>query len=314
MTTMPRRFGLIGRAKMLAIRAAILSLSCALAVGAASTAAQAKESAESTPLGAATSYLRAVQARDFATAYGYISSADRQVRGRETYLKNQPSMHGFALRLARWFASQMEFSLIEERADGNGVRLEVSYRLPSGDEVADRLFAWNPDKLNALAATEQSALMQSLERTRQRAKLTMIGGRESVSVVREAQGWKVFEDWRSRRRVLFRAARPTRATLEVDFLRGDILVKADEPFQVDFKVVNRSHRDTWVQVKHAFAPRSMEKNLDMIACGSLAPFRLKPGESRETSSAYLFRRNAAGKDAVTITYQFLPVTAPEAGK
>ena len=73
---------------------------------------------------------------------------------------------------------------------------------------------------------------------------------------------------------------------------------------MDFKVSNPTRREMRLHVKHAFTPAAIDKNIDMIACGSLVPFRLGPGEVREISSVYLFRPGIAARHPVTITYEF----------
>jgi hypothetical protein len=141
-----------------------------------------------------------------------------------------------------------------------------------------------------------------------------VEGRETFDLVLEKEGWKIFENWRSRQRVLFQSSQPRPATLEVQFLRNDVLVKGEEPFQVDLKVTNQTHRTIWVTVKHSFAPRRIEKNIDMIACGSLMPFRLDPRETREVSSAYILRGSVPAKTPVSIIYDFIPASGRQRGK
>ena len=259
------------------------------------------------PLDIAKAYLQAIQARDFNAAYGYISTVDRRIRDKHSYLRGHQPLSGFALELARWFAAEMKLWIVEERAGLNRVRLDVGYRLPAGDEVANRLFNWNPDKLNALSSQQQRAIVDAVEKLKASGKMITFEGREKVDLVLEKQGWRVFEDWRTRRRVLFQASQQKPAILGVEFLRNDVWVKGDEPFQVDFKVTNQSDREVWVQVRHLFTPGTTEKNIDMIACGSLMPFRLEPREVREISSVYLFRRAIPAQRRVSIIYEFNPV-------
>jgi cytochrome c oxidase assembly protein Cox11 len=153
-----------------------------------------------------------------------------------------------------------------------------------------------------------------LEKLKESDKMVTVEGRETFDVRLEKEGWKIFEDWKSRQRVLFQAAQPRPANLEVKFLRNDLLVKGDEPFRVDFQVTNRTERDMWVKVKHSFAPRQIEKNIDMIVCGSLVPFRLDPRETREFSSAYMLRGSNATKPQISIIYEFSPAPASTAGQ
>jgi hypothetical protein len=274
----------------------------------------AVEAPRSVPLEVVQAYLRATHAREFGTAYGYISSSDRRVRNKNDYLRGEQSLHGFALELARWFAAEMKVWIIEERSGSNRARFEIGYRLPNGDEVADRLHDWSPDKLNALSAQEQRAILTALEKLKEGGKMVTVEGRETFDLHLEKDGWKIFEDWKSRQRVLFQAAQPRPANLAVKFLRNDLLVKGEEPFQVDFQVTNRTERDVWVKVKHSFAPRQIEKNIGMIVCGSLVPFRLDPRETREFSSAYILRGSIPKTQQISIIYEFSPTPASTTGQ
>jgi hypothetical protein len=266
----------------------------------------------SAPVDVVKAYLQAIHARDFDAAYPYISSADRRVRDKQSYLRSQQSLSGFALQLASRLSADMEVWLIKERSGPNRALVEIGYRLPSGDEIAGQLLDWNSDKLNALSAKEQSAIVEALGKSKKSGKMITVEGRETFDLVLEKQGWKIFEDWRSRQRVLFQSAQPKPATLEVKFLRNDMLVKGEEPFQVDLEVINQTHREVWVTVKHSFAPRRIEKNIDMIVCGSLVPFRLGPRETREISSAYILRGSVPAKTPVSIIYDVIPASGTTA--
>jgi len=181
----------------------------------------------------------------------------------------------------------------------------VGYQLQNDDEVSTQLLDWNPDKLNALSPNQQTAIVEALEKVKQSGKMITIEGRATFDLILEKDGWKIFLDWRSRQRVVFQSSQPRPAHLAVEFLRNDFLVKSAEPFQVDLKATNRSDREMIVQLNHLVEPRQMEKNIDMIACGSRLPFRLRPQETQDISSAYLLRGNLPeGIRQVRLTYDF----------
>ena len=263
------------------------------------------EAPREAPIHVVKAYLRAVQARDFEAAYRYISSIDRSVRNKNTYLRSQEHFNGFALDLSKRLAADMKVWVIEQGTGSTKTRFEVGYRLPTGDEVSTQLLNWNPDKLNALSANQQTAIVEALEKVKQSGKMITIEGRASFDLVLEKDGWKIFLDWRSRQRVVFQSSQPQPAQLAVEFLRNDFLVKSAEPFQVDFRVSNRTDREMIVQLNHLVEPRQIEKNIDMIACGSRLPFRLRPQETQDTSSAYLLRGSLPeGIREVKLTYDF----------
>lgn len=256
-------------------------------------------------------YLQATRARDFDTAYGYVSSVDRRVRDKNTYLRSQESFKGFALDLAKSLAANMQVWLIRQKSGSPVIQLEIGYRAPTADEVFSQLHDWNPHKLNTLSPPQQSALLEALAKLKSSEKMTTIEGRETFELMREKDGWKIFLDWSSQRRVLLKSSQPRPEDLTVEFLRNDLLVKNEEPFQVDFKVTNRTNREIVVKLNHLFEPRQIEKGIDMIACGSLVPFRLLPHETQAISSSYLLRGTLPAKAPFSIIYDFNLVRSPE---
>jgi hypothetical protein len=249
-------------------------------------------------------YLQATRARDFDTAYGYVSSVDRRVRDRNTYLRSQESFVGFALDLAKSLAAHMQVWLIRQKSGWPATRLEIGYRAPTADEIFSQLHDWNPNKLNALSSTQQSALLEALSKLKSSAKMITIEGRETFELMREKKDWKIFLNWRSQHRVLLKSSQPRPEDLTVEFLRNDLLVKSEEPFQVDIRVTNRTNREIVVKLNHLFEPRQIEKSIDMIACGSLAPFRLLPHETQTISSSYLARGTLPARAPFSIIYDF----------
>ncbi|HWP24414.1 MAG TPA: hypothetical protein VNM15_09600 [Candidatus Binatia bacterium] len=249
-------------------------------------------------------YLRATHARDWPAVYRFVSSADRRVRDEKTFLRSQEAFDGFAQQLAKAFAASMEVWVIKEKTGPARARIEVGYRIATGDEISSRLMDWNPEKLNALAPPDQTALIAAWDKIKKEGKPVTMEGRETYDLVRESDGWKIFLDWGSQHRVIFRTSGQTPAALAVKFLRNDLLIKSGEPFQIDLRVTNRTDRDVAVKLNHIFEPRGVEKNIDMIACGSLSPLRLRPLATQEMTSVYLLRGAPVKTDSIAIVYDF----------
>jgi len=256
-------------------------------------------------------YLRATRGHDFDSAYRHVSSLDRSVRDKNAYLRSEENFSGFSLDLSKRLAASMDVWVIEHELGSTKARFEVGYRAPTADEMAAQLFNWNPEKLNALSPTEQTALMKSLENLKRTGKMITIEGREIFNLVSEKDEWKIFLDWRSQQRVMFKTKQPPVPELAVRFLRNDLFVWRDEPFQVNFQITNRTNRQIVARLNHLFEPRQMEKNIDMIACGSLLPLSLRGQETQEISSAYLLRGNIPAKVPLEIIYDF--TVAPPQG-
>jgi hypothetical protein len=256
------------------------------------------------PLEIIRAYLKAIHARDFQTAYRYVSTIDKRVRDENTYLGSEANLTGFALDLAKKLAEDMEVWVLGEKLGASKARFEVGYRVTAEDEIAARLHHWNPDKLNALSPGEQRRLFEAVDLVKNRPQRIAIEGRETFDLVLEKSGWRIFLDWPSRARVVFKARQPRSGELEVKFLRNDFLVKFDDPFQIDFTVKNRTDRDLTIRVNHRFDPQRLAENVDMIACGSLAPFRLGPQTVQAISSNYLLRGPVPKSSPFSIIYDF----------
>ena len=92
-------------------------------------------------------YLRATYARNFAVAYDYLSSADRQVRTRQNYIDSQGGYSGFTLEVARQLAGFMEIWSIDRKMSGGRLIMKVGYRVPAPAELNELLLQWDEDAL-----------------------------------------------------------------------------------------------------------------------------------------------------------------------
>lgn len=252
----------------------------------------------------AAGYLKAVQARDFEAAYHFISSADQKVQNQARYVRSQTNWHGFALSLAKRLTDGMEVWPIEQTLAARSAHFEIGYRLPTGEELSSKLQGWNIEKLNRLSPAEQDALLDAVEALKNNPQKILLAGRESVDLVLEKDGWKIHFDWPSRARVNFTTPSAAPKELLVEFLRNDFLVKSEEPFEVDFRLTNRTAHRITARLSHRFEPRRWAGSVDMVACGLLAPLVLGPHETRELSSAYLLRGKLPPGTSVTIVYDF----------
>lgn len=252
----------------------------------------------------AATYLKAIQARDFAMAYSYISDTDQSVRDKASYLRSQENLHGFALEISKRLVAGMTIWPIQKRVGSDKAHFDLGYRVPTGDEISAQLFDWNATKVNALSKGDQRQILARLENLGKSGKMITLQGYESFDLVRQKDGWRIFLDWRSRSRVVFNTIKPGSGELEVDFLRNDFLVANNEPFQIDFMVRNNSHHTIVATLNHIVEPRRLAENLEMIACGSLLPIQLRPGETREISSSYILGGEIAPQTRLLITYEF----------
>jgi hypothetical protein len=255
------------------------------------------------PIDIVKAYLKASYARDYRDAYRYISSRDQVVWNEKSYASQSESFTGFALELTRNLAESMDVWVIEKRLSSDRAHYKIGYRVPTADELSNQLFDWDPDKLNALSPARQEQLLESLGKMKNDGKMIMIEGQETIDLVSDKGGWKVFLDWASGIKVTLKVDSASSDEVEARFVQSELIVKKDEPFQIDLKIKTRGKRPLVARIVHRIEPRDMENHLDMIACGALLPLTLQPGEVQQISSAYLIRDGIRAGEKINITYE-----------
>ena len=265
------------------------------------------------PIDVAKAYLKASYARDYQNAYQYISSQDQLVWNEKSYASQSESFTGFALELAQTLAASMEVWIIEAQLGPDRAHYKIGYRVPTADELSSLLFDWDPGKLNALSRPRQEQLLETLGKMKKDGKMIMIEGQETFDLVSDKGDWRVFFDWASGIKVTLKADSALSTEVEARFVQNELIVKKDEPFQIDLKIKNRSKQPIVARIVHHIEPRGMEDHIDMIACGALRPLALQPGDVQEISSAYLIKDGLATRTKVGITYEFKlePFPAPK---
>jgi len=255
------------------------------------------------PIDVIKNYLKARHARDYQNAYRFISSRDQLVWNEKSYVSQSESFVGFALELARNLAESMEVWVMEKQVSSDRIHYKIGYRVPTADELSSLLFDWDPDKLNALSRSGQAQLLEGLGELKKDGKMIMIEGQETVDLVSDEGGWKVFLDWASGIRVSLKVDSASSGEVEARFVQNELIVKMDEPFQIDLKIKNRSRQPVVARIVHRIEPREIENHLDMIACGALRPLALEPGDVQQISSAYLIKDGIRAGEKIDITYK-----------
>src|ERR1051325_3109560 len=214
-------------------------------------------------------FLQASYARDYRNAYSYIAARDQHVWSKESYARRYPSLNGFALTLTQTLAARMEIWTMTRQLGSNRVRYEIGYRVPTADELAPALLDWDGKKLNALSHAEQQQLLEKIQNLSKKSDAVRMSGRESLTLIRENGRWKIFYDWASANKVKVKLAAPRGSGINVLISGDEFMVKKSEPFDVNFTLTNRSDAPTSVRLVHHVEPRSIERSLEMIACGEI---------------------------------------------
>ena len=257
------------------------------------------------PVRVLSQYLKILYARDYRQAYGFISSADRQLKTRDEYVREHGPFSGFALEVARKLAGAIEIKPISSLPDGTKERVKVSMKLPDANRVAPMLLDWDEKRLNRLPPTEQRRIIAGLDGLIRARKLPMIEGDDEFTLVKEGTRWKIFVDWAAGARVQFDALLPSGNEIAAEPLTKETVARSGDVFTVGFKVTNRASKEIVTRIAHRIEPKELAPYLDLVECALLLPVHIGPGEVQTYNSTYMVRGDLPdGAKAIKVTYEF----------
>ena len=270
---------------------------------AAATAANAAELQDSAK--ALQAYLRATYARDFAEAYRLISSADKKVRDANRYIQQRGPFSGFILEAAKQLSEAVEIEPLQQRYEGDRVKIRVRYRVPDTKKIAPMLLNWDPYGLNSLSAADRELLLAALTSKRQDRSLEMVEGEESFELVKESNQWRIFLNWASGIKIPLRLDVSKIAGLEVSLSSKEVVLQPGDIFEIQLKIRNNSRQPVTARIGHLVEPTENADYLDFVQCGFLLPVTIPPDKEQEYSGTYMVRGSIPeGVRQLSLTYDF----------
>ena len=257
-------------------------------------------------------YLRAIYARDFATAYELIAQADRALKPKRDYVKESGAFSGAALDLTTLLAEfiRFEYSGINIKGQDDAT---VTFRaiVPDTNDpvLRDLLMGFEQHSLMTLAAGERAARARKLRQLAAAGELPLItGGEETWTLVREKGDWHVVLGWTAALDIHFDAQ--TMAGLPWSFvpLQSDLRVMPGETLQTYYRVKNLADTTIAAKARHVFPEPEHANYLDIIYCFCYLQQTLEPGE--EKLFAVVFRPSYETPDTITemhVRYEFFPL-------
>lgn len=259
------------------------------------------------PEDVALEYARSLYAGDAAGAYRLLSAQDRQAKDEATFLRERSHPTGFALELARKFASFIEATSMRRKSEGERVTVTLALGLPDANapEIAGLVRGWDERRLNALSRVERRRTLKALGRLRRARALPTLEGQEAFELVREGPGWRIFLNLAGGVRVRFQAAVDDAVPLRVTVHPDEVLVNPGERVQVSVRVENPGTREIVARVGHRIEPASQAGFLAMLQCPLLLPVTVAAGQTDEFRSEYLVLKDVpAGAKRLQVTYEF----------
>ncbi len=256
-------------------------------------------------------YLTAVYSRDYDAAYQWVSAADREVKSREQYLRENPSFSGPALRLVRALAHQMEISNLRSVDHGEKTTLRFNLKLPdASDPSLQKIFLdFDLDRINGLSAEEGRAIERQLNNLAKNNRLPTLEGEEQWELVKEADGWRVFLNWSGATRVLFEAKVMEGLHWRFEPVQDEVFAKPGETLQAFYRAKNLSDNTITAKARHIDEPKELtSKYLEIVQCFCFIQQTLAPGEEKEFPLVFRVNWNAPEEvKEFRVSYEFYPI-------
>lgn len=259
-------------------------------------------------------YMTSVYAQDYEQAYQLISEADKVYKSKEVYLRENNAFTGFTLEAARQLASYIDYPDFETDQDGDRATLTMKFIVPDGNApaVRDILFAASSSG-EELSDAERQTLLEKLDELHQNDQIPTIEGEQTFDLVKEQNGWRIFENWTEAVRVHFSGEVMGGLAWEFEPLQETVLAKPGETFHTAYRAKNLSDRLIVAKARHIDEPEAYRDFLNIIQCFCFIQESLNPDQ--EVELPLVFRIDWDIPPEVKdfyVHYEFYPIeTFPE---
>ena len=259
------------------------------------------------PEDVAREYVRSLYANDSEGLWRLISTDDRRVKNEATFRRQQRDFHGFARDALRQLADYMTATPVKVSIAGDRATVTLRFQLldANAPEILGLLHDWDEDRLSKLTPADRRRIATRLEELLRKGRLPIIEGDQTIELVREAGGWKVFRNWAGGVLVTFSATVDSGLPLDVTVSPSSIALAPGERVRVSIRARNIGGREVMTRVKHRIEPQADANHLALLQCPVLLPTRLGPGAAQEYESEYLLLADVpTGVKAFKVNYRF----------
>lgn len=250
-------------------------------------------------------YLRATYARDFVEAYRFISSADRDVRDLNRYMRQRGPFAGFTLEVAKTLSESIEIKFTEREDTTDRIQAVINYKVPDPKKLSPLLLNWDAYRLNSLVLEERKRIIDAIEKKKRDRSLDMSEGEEKFELVKENEEWRIFLNWAAGVKIPFRLDLSKSADLDVSLSKNEIVTQPGELFEIILKIKNRTNQPVTARIGHLVEPNNLADYLDFVQRGFLLPVTIGPAKEEQFSGTYLLRGSLPeGVRQFSLTYDF----------
>ncbi len=257
-------------------------------------------------------YGRAFYASDADALWRLLSDVDKRVKDEATFRQQQQQLNGVARDAVRQLADFITAMPVKTATTGDRASVTLKFHLPDANAPAIRTLMrdWDEGRLNQLPDAERRQIRAQLDQLHREKRLPIVDGDETIELIREASGWKVFLNWANGARVQFEAAVDKDVPLQVAVTPATTVLSPGERLRVTVRATNTGSREITTRVRHRIEPEAQASHLALLLCPLFVPVTLAPGQTQEFVSEYLLLDSVPGDaKAFAVTYVFPPTTA-----
>ncbi|MGQ0601097.1 MAG: cytochrome c oxidase assembly protein [Anaerolineales bacterium] len=262
--------------------------------------------ASASPQQAVESHARAIYARDYASAYDFLSADDRAAFAKDAYVAQYESFTGAQLEVARHLAALIEFQNPQIIENGEVATVTVQVRAPNGNApaIAEVLTAADQD------GAEVAALRAKVDELLRSGELPFIEGEQTFELRRASGRWGVH--LRLSEAALIRFTASVQAGLPWSFepLQTSARLVPGDTVRVQYRVKNLSDHTLTGKADEGTFPDSLADHLYFYQCFCMFQLTLAPGEEQTLAAVVILRQPLpAGQNELEVRYDFYPIDA-----
>ena len=280
-----------------------LWLAAGVGVGLAALAAC---STSRSPLAAVEGYARAVYARDYASAYDYLSADDQAVISKDAYVAQYETFEGAQLEIAKRLAARIEFQNPQVMQTGNSATVTVHVRAPDGNAppVAEIL-----DEASKEGA-DTSALRTKLDELLRPGQVPFLEGDQTFELRRAWGRWGVYLHLGEAALINFTAGVQAGLPWEFEPLQASARLLPGDTVRAQFRIKNLSDQTLTGKADEDTVPEALADHLYFYQCFCMFRLTLAPGEEQTlTVVVALTEPLPAGQQELEVHYDFYPLEA-----
>jgi len=227
----------------------------------------------------ALAFAQAVYARDYTTAWAFISAEDREVKARQVYLAENSSFTGLEQELAYILAGWIQFTETDVQIDGNRATVTAHVKAPNGNQAEVLEILQAAKREGDLTAAERQTLLDRLPAMYAGGQIEILEGEQTFTLASEWAGWRMAVGWADAVVVELTAEVSPDLPWEFYPLQTEVRALPGETLTAVYRATNRSDQAITGKARHFILPEEYEPYFNSIQCFCFIQQTLDPGET-----------------------------------